>query len=77
MAKLINRTTGEELVIGQQVTTGRGEVYTLKGFRIPHKPASTGRVYVKKEGAQYSDEFFPNVIDAEIVDHNCEGTQVF
>lgn len=65
--KLINTTTGQELTIGQEVTCFRGEKYTLVGFRAPKHEASTGRVIVKKEGSKWSDEFFPSVINAEIV----------
>jgi hypothetical protein len=69
MAKLIDELTGKELVIGQVVETSRGEKTILTGFKEPHKPSSTGRVYVKAEGAQYGNEYFPSVIGAKIIEH--------
>jgi hypothetical protein len=69
MAKLINETTGQEVKEGDTVTTFRGEKGILQSFREPHKPSSTGKVYVKFEGAEWSREFYPSVIDCKIVDH--------
>lgn len=69
MARLINETTGQEVKEGDTVTTFRGEKGILSGFREPHKPSSTGRVYVEFEGQSYTSEFFPSVIDCKIVDH--------
>lgn len=45
---------------GDIVTSG-GETWTLTGARAPHKPSSTGRIYVKGEGDGMTREFFPSV----------------
>lgn len=65
--KLVDEKTGKKLEVGQKVTCFRGEEYTLTDAREPHKPSSTGRVYVRKEGAKYGREFFPSVIGAKWV----------
>lgn len=47
--------------LGDIVTSGRGETWTLIGARAPHKPSSTGRIYVRGEGGGIAREFFPSV----------------
>ncbi len=59
MKLLIN---GVEAVKGQEVTDFRGESWTLEGWQEPHKPSSTGRVYVSQDGAEFQREFFPGVV---------------
>jgi hypothetical protein len=54
-------------VKGQEVTTFRGEKLTLTGWREPHKPSSTGRVFVT---GNYVGEFFPSVIGGEFREEN-------
>lgn len=49
---------GTPVCIGDKLTTHRGETYTITGGRPPHKPSSTGRVWVEGGG-----EFFPTVFD--------------
>ena len=53
----------EEVKIGVQAKTFKGEDCTVVGMREPHKPGSTGRVIVKLNGNER--EFFPGVIGAE------------
>jgi hypothetical protein len=70
MAKLINEKTGQEIKTGDNVTCFRGTEYKLVSFTEPHKPSSTGRVYVEPvSGEGMRREFFPSVIGAKIVDH--------
>ena len=61
MKTLRNMTTGEPVRIGDAVTDFRGETCTISGGRAPHKPSSTGRVWV----AEFSQEYFPAVFDLE------------
>jgi hypothetical protein len=56
---------GTPVVIGETLSTGRGDRYVITGGRAPHKPSSTGRVFV--EGGS---EFFPNVFDLKWVEHD-------
>lgn len=66
-AKLINETTGVELVVGQEVVDFRGDKSILLGFRVPQSSNSTGRVIVQEEGGEFPREFYPSVIGAKIV----------
>ena len=64
-SKLI-KEDGSEVSIGERVYTFRGGLVEITDFQAPHKPSSTGRVYVK-----YADgstrEFFPDVVGCKIV----------
>lgn len=74
MAKLVNEETGAEIQIGDKVVCFRGEEYILQSFREPHKPSSTGRVYVKPaNGEGMSREFFPSVVGAKIIEHQFDN----
>jgi hypothetical protein len=64
--KLVDTTTGREIKIGDQVKTFRGEPATVKGFRPPHKPGSSGRVIVDLGNGDR--DFFPGVINARLVE---------
>ena len=58
----ILRIKGEPAKVGQEVTMHNGEVGILEGWREPHKPSSTGRVYVNGR------EYFPSVIGGKFDD---------
>jgi hypothetical protein len=63
--KLI-KENGSEVRIGQLVFTFRGELVEILDFTAPHKPSSTGRVYVKfADGSTRG--FFPSVVGCSIV----------
>lgn len=47
----------------KKYTTFRGETVQLVGGSAPHKPGSTGRVHVIREGTDYDTEYFPSVIN--------------
>ena len=51
------------IAAGETVETSRGELMTITGGNPPHKPGSTGRVYVSEDGS--SREYFPSVIGAK------------
>jgi len=53
---------GEPAMIGQVYETFRGERVKLLRIVEPHKPSSTGRVYVEEPNGS-KGEFFPGVID--------------
>lgn len=65
MKLLVNGKPAEK---GMEVTTFRGEKYILEDWREPHKAGSTGRVYCKKKGELFHNEWFPGVIGAEFVE---------
>lgn len=65
MAKLIDKETGKEVKTGDVVTNFRGDRDILKSFTEPHKPSSTGKVYVENGLSGY----YPSVFGLKIVDH--------
>lgn len=69
MAKLINEETGIEVKTGDTLTDFRGETAIFKSFEEPHKPSSTGKVYSKREGSEYSSQNYPSVFGLKIVEH--------
>jgi hypothetical protein len=56
---------GYTVQVGDKATSFRGENYRITGGRAPHKPESTGRVYVKNRSGER--EFFPGVFDLKWV----------
>lgn len=59
---LVCGRTGEPVAIGDMVDSRFGPARVVGGS-APHKPGSTGRVYVKHQDAEYSREFFPPVFN--------------
>lgn len=68
--QLINSKTGAKINEGDTVTTTDGKQGILKTARYPHKPSSSGKVFVKFSDTDFCREFFPSVIDAEFVPMN-------
>lgn len=69
---LVRSDTKAPVCRGDAVTSSRGESATVSGGAPPHKPASTGRVYVVEgadlaNGSHYSREYFPSVFGLEWV----------
>lgn len=64
--KLIDTKTNKEVAIGEVVTSFRGEKAVVTGFRPPHKPSSSGRVYVRPLEGEGTREYFPGVYDLKI-----------
>ncbi len=63
--QLFYEGTDTPVQMGDKVTTFRGEVYYVAGWREPHKPGSTGRVHVDNDHAEWVQEFFPSVFRME------------
>jgi hypothetical protein len=61
---------GQEVKVGDQVKTSRGENVTVEFFRFPHKPSSQGKISVKGEFDTFASEFYVSVIGAEWIDRN-------
>lgn len=51
----------EPAFIGEKYTTFRGLTVTLLEIREPHKPSSSGKVYLQFENGAVG-EYYPNVI---------------
>jgi hypothetical protein len=66
--KLIYTKTGQPVNAGDVVTTRDGSEYRLDFYREPHKPSSTGRVYITPLAGGCQREFFPSVIGAEWIE---------
>lgn len=63
---LVHEDTNEEVNAGDSVTSFRGEPAVVKGGMPPHKPSSTGRVWVD------GGEFFPSVFGLKWVKQESE-----
>ena len=55
--KLVSKETGKEVKVGAKLTSFRGEEYTYLSGAPPHKPSSTGLVYVEDGYAYYPPVF--------------------
>ena len=63
--QLINTTTNQPLKTGDIVCDFRGKRWVFEGGREPHKPSSTGFVWVRSiDGRGMAREFYPSVIGA-------------
>jgi hypothetical protein len=69
--KLVFEITNEEVYLEEIITSFRDEEFILQGFREPHKPSSTGRVYVRPVGTSESpsntSEYYPSVFGLKFV----------
>lgn len=65
--RLVYEKSGIEVKVGDSVTLRNGEKVTVTDIQKPHKPASTGRVYVSYDGKN-STSYFPGVIDAKWIE---------
>ena len=64
--QLINASTRQPVKAGDIVRDFRGERWILEGGRPPHKPSSSGFVWVRSmDGRGLSREFYPSVIGAK------------
>lgn len=74
MYKLIESKSGNTVKAGDKFLCFRGESYTISdGIGAPpHKPSSTGKVWVRSDRSDsFGREFFPSVIGCEWVE--CDG----
>lgn len=60
--QLVYRGTGRAVGIGDKVRLN-GEEYTILHFAKPHKPSSSGKVSLSREG--HTREYYVGVIGAE------------
>jgi len=63
---LVDNITGEPVALDTQRETLRGERVTLLSWQPPHKPGSTGRVYVEDANGVRS-QFYPSVVNTKLV----------
>ena len=56
----------EKVVMDELLKTNDAELWIIEGGNPPHKPSSTGRVWVRPLGAGgFHREFFPTVFNLE------------
>jgi hypothetical protein len=68
-SRLVRQDTGEEVHIGDVLTSARDQAkFKVTGWAAPHKASSTGRVFVESSSG-FTQGFFPGVFDLKIVDH--------
>ena len=72
--KLVYEETGEPVKIGDVVRTmSQDSPLVVRHIQEPHKPASTGRVYVEPKGGNGWREYFPSVIGAKWIERTDGG----
>lgn len=60
--KLINKSTGLEIKVGDTVISERGnEAATVLSWTEPSHPGSSGKVTVREKASKMVREFFPQV----------------
>ena len=66
MLKLISKTTGKELRVGEVVHDFRNDAHILVDARPPHKPSSEGFVTLRSmDEHAFVAEYYAGVIDAK------------
>lgn len=64
---LIRTTTNQCVARGDQARTSKGSLVTISGGRAPHKPSSTGKVWVTHFGGHMA-EYYPRVVGCKWAD---------
>lgn len=66
--RLVYTATGEEVKVGDVVTTERGTPMKVISFSKPHKPSSSGKVFVEVVNDNWKQEYYVSVIGAEWIE---------
>jgi len=66
--KLVNKLTGNEVLVGHKIMLSTGNVVTVTSIQEPRHGGSTGRVYVKYPISKNEIGFYPSVVGAHWVD---------
>tara|TARA_R110000764_G_scaffold7216_4_gene25982 strand:- start:474 stop:710 length:237 start_codon:yes stop_codon:yes gene_type:complete len=68
---LVNKETKDDVNIKDLIKTFREEEWILEGGIPPHKPSSTGRVWVSSVGnPNWNREFYPSVFNMKWIENN-------
>lgn len=65
--KLVSTVTGQEIKVGDTVTTFQNKTGRLTMFGRGRKPKEEGRIYVRLEGKDWDDVLATSAIRAEVV----------
>lgn len=60
---LVYKASGTPVAQGTPLATSNGEIVTVLGGRPPHKPSSTGQVWVRHHDSDWERTFYPSVLD--------------
>jgi hypothetical protein len=63
--QLFSTRTGKPVAKGEEVTDFRGEKAIVVGWEEPRHSGSTGRIYVRPQGAKLDEGYYPSVYDCE------------
>ena len=63
--RLVNVKTGAPVTKGDVATLRDQPGWVISGGRAPHKPGSTGRVWVQDPRTSAEQEYFPGVVDTQ------------
>ncbi len=70
--RLVYKNTQQEVKVGDEVTTSKGQTLIVKSFNQPHKPSSSGLVELSDTSAVYGKdatfEMYVGVIGAEWIE---------
>jgi hypothetical protein len=70
--RLIYTTSGREVTPGDPVLL-HGKCYVIHAAPKPHKPASSGHVYLREFGTDHTTTVYVGVIDAEWIEREDRG----
>ena len=62
---LVHKETGIGVTEKEIVVSKDDVFWIVQGGTPPHKPSSTGRVWVATNGGEWNREFFPTVFNLE------------
>jgi|TARA_R110001599_G_scaffold41104_1_gene124583 hypothetical protein len=62
---LVHKETGTGVTEKEIVVSKDDVFWIVQGGTPPHKPSSTGRVWVATSGGEWNREFFPTVFNLE------------
>ena len=68
MKLVFSNNKTKEVKIGDAVQNNDGEQVVVEHIVKPHKPSSTGRVYVRGPREEHGHEFFPGVFGMEWIE---------
>lgn len=68
--KLVNTLSGDEVKVGHRVHMHNGGIVEITDIVKPHKPSSTGRVYVKDLEEGWTASYFPSVVGAKWIERD-------
>lgn len=66
--RLVYKETGKEVKVGDVVTDSRGRKSVVTYFRQPSSPASSGKISVKEDDSNWSQEYYVTCFGMEWIE---------